>query len=131
MNSLELPLRNPCPPGACVCERERLQQPGADARVLRLTREEEKRLIARLEGLQSLEDLQRMQQKLQEQLGVRLVVEPGPAEVRSALGVRIELQPQPGLCRKTCKAVPAAVRRAMVQQPPILWALLDSRDLLG
>ncbi|HFX3534289.1 TPA: hypothetical protein ACKP3E_006429, partial [Pseudomonas aeruginosa] len=32
------PLRQPCPPGACVCERERLEAPGADRRILLLTR---------------------------------------------------------------------------------------------
>ena len=30
-------LRQPCPPGACVCERERLEAPGADRRILLLT----------------------------------------------------------------------------------------------
>ena len=41
------PLRQPCPPGACVCERERLEAPGADRRILLLTRQEEQRLAAR------------------------------------------------------------------------------------
>ena len=50
------PLRQPCPPGACVCERERLEAPGADRRILLLTRQEEQRLAARLEALRSLED---------------------------------------------------------------------------
>ena len=42
-------IRQPCPPGACDCDREQLlQTPGADARILTLTRQEEKKLIARL-----------------------------------------------------------------------------------
>ena len=47
------PLRQPCPPGACVCERERLEAPGADRRILLLTRQEEQRLAARLEALRA------------------------------------------------------------------------------
>ena len=39
-------IRNPCPPGACQCDRERLlADPASDKRVLALTREEEKRLL--------------------------------------------------------------------------------------
>ena len=38
-------IRTECPPGACVCGREALlNDPDADLRVLRLTRDEEKRL---------------------------------------------------------------------------------------
>ena len=44
--SASRPLRQPCPPGACVCERERLEAPGADHRILLLTRQEEQRLAA-------------------------------------------------------------------------------------
>ena len=59
-------IRQPCPPGACVCEREQLlDAPGADLRILHLTRQEEKRLLDRLENLQSLPDLERMQQLMQ------------------------------------------------------------------
>jgi len=51
-------IRQPCPPGACVCDREQLlEAPGADLRILSLTRQEEKRLVERLENLQSLQDL--------------------------------------------------------------------------
>ncbi|EJR9166392.1 hypothetical protein N0974_004639 [Salmonella enterica] len=36
-------LRQPCPPGACVCNREQLlEAPGADLRILQLTRQQEK-----------------------------------------------------------------------------------------
>ena len=50
-----LPIRTECPPGACVCDRDALlQDPQADARVLLLTREEEKRLLQRLEQITSL-----------------------------------------------------------------------------
>ena len=43
-------LRQPCPPGACVCERERLEAPGADRRILLLTRQEEQRTGRSLEA---------------------------------------------------------------------------------
>lgn len=58
-------IRQPCPPGACVCEREQLlEAPGADLRILSLTRQEEKRLLERLEDLKSLQDLERLQQQI-------------------------------------------------------------------
>ena len=53
------PIRQPCPPGACDCGRDPLlETPGADVRILFLTRAEEKRLIERLENLSSLKDLE-------------------------------------------------------------------------
>ena len=60
-------IRQPCPPGACVCDREQLlQAPGADLRILNLTRQEEKKLLDRLEDLKSLQDLEHMQQRMYE-----------------------------------------------------------------
>lgn len=126
------PLRQPCPPAVCTCRhRELLDDPRGDARILRLTRFEERRLLERLENLQSLEDLRHLQRRMFEQLGLRLSVEPGHHEVRSMRGLRIQLAEQPGLCRKTRRAVPAAVRRALEAHPEIAWRLLDSFDLLG
>ena len=43
------PIRNPCPPGTCICGRdELLDSPTADLRSLRLTLMEEKRLIEQM-----------------------------------------------------------------------------------
>lgn len=126
-----VPIRQPCPPTACTCGREQLvEAPGSDLRILRLTRHEETRLVERLENLASLEDLERMQQQIYQQLGVRLEIEPGFNEVRSMRGIRIELSERPGLCRKTRQAVPAAVRRALEKRPEIAYRLLNARDLL-
>lgn len=125
------PLRQPCPPGVCICgHRELLAAAQGDRRILLLTRHEERRLLARLEGIRELADLQRLQRRMYEQLGLRLSVEPGHHEVRSVRGLHIQLAEQPGLCRKTRKAVPAAVRRALEAHPEIAWRLLDSFDLL-
>jgi hypothetical protein len=130
MSALPFPLRTECPPGACVCEREALiQAPGGDVRILRLTREEETRLVQRLENLASLEDLRRMEQRLFEQLGVRLTIGTSPNEVRSLRGITILVHEQPGLCRKTRQALPAAIRRSMEQRPQIAWDLLDEGGL--
>ncbi len=125
-------LRTPCPPAACMCgHRALLAEEGADLRILRLTRHEEKRLVERLEQLASYEDLLRVQQRMHEQLGMTLIVEPGHHEVRSMRGLHIQLAEQPGLCRKTRKAVPAAVRRALEARPEIAYRLLDSFDLFA
>ena len=116
-----LPLRSPCPPGACNCGRERLlDSPGADLRILRLTRPEEKRLLERLENLQSLADLEHMQRRIYEQLGIRLEIVPGHNEVRSMRGIAIHIDEQPGLCRKTarrCRRRSAAVWRNARRSP--------------
>ncbi|WP_394559441.1 hypothetical protein [Aquipseudomonas alcaligenes] len=126
------PLRQPCPPGACDCSRDQLlETPGADVRILLLTRSEEKRLLERLENLKSLDDLQHMQRRMYEQLGIRVEVAPGFNEVRSMRGIAIQVAEHPGLCRKTRQAIPAAIRRGLERQPEIAYRLLDSHDLLG
>ncbi|AGL84512.1 hypothetical protein ABH911_004751 [Pseudomonas protegens] len=124
-------IRQPCPPGACICEREQLlDTPGADLRILNLTRQEEKRLLERLENLKDLADLEHMQRRMYEQLGIRVQISPSDNVVRSMRGIAISLGELPGLCRKTRQSIPAAIRRAMEQRPEIAYRLLDSQDLL-
>ncbi|MCF5054744.1 hypothetical protein GIW50_19345 [Pseudomonas syringae] len=123
-------VRQPCPPGACVCDREQLlQTPGADLRILKLTRQEEKKLLERLEDLQSLQDLERMQQRMYELLGIRVHVAPGHTEVKSMRGIQITLDELPGMCRKTRQTIPAAIRRGLEKRPEIAYRLLDAHDL--
>ncbi|WP_248751692.1 hypothetical protein [Pseudomonas sp. MWU15-20650] len=123
-------IRQPCPPGACVCERERLlQAPGADLRILQLTRQQEKVLLERLEDLKSLQDLEHMQQRMFEQLGIRVHIAPGHTEVKSMRGIQIVIDELPGLCRKTRQSIPAAIRRGMEKRPEIAYRLLDAHDL--
>lgn len=126
-----VPLRSPCPPGACICGRDPLlATPGADLRILRLTREEEKRLLARLEMLKDLNDLKHLQQRMFEQLGIRVDVAPGFNEVRTMRGIVIQIDELPGLCRKTRAAIPAAIRRGLENHPEIAFELLNAHDLL-
>ena len=101
----------------------------AEQRILALTRLEEKRLLERLENLQSLADLKRLQQRLFEQLGIRVQVTPGFNEVRTMRGIAIEIEAQPGLCRKTRQSIPAAIRRGLEKNPEIAYRLLDAHDL--
>jgi hypothetical protein len=125
-----IPIRQPCPPGACDCGRDRLlDTPQADLRILRLTRPEEKRLLERLENIESLSDLERMQSRLYEQLGIGLQIAPGFNEVRSMRGIAIHLDELPGLCRKTRQSIPAAIRRGLEKHPEIAYRLLDAHDL--
>ncbi|MBW4795075.1 hypothetical protein [Pseudomonas tolaasii] len=125
-------LRQPCPPGACVCEREQLlEAPGADVRILGLTRQEEKRLLDRLEDLKSLQDLEHMQQRMFDQLGIRVHIAPGHTEVRSMRGIQIVIDELPGMCRKTRQSIPAAIRRGLEKRPEIAYRLLDVHDLFG
>lgn len=98
-------------------------------RILALTRQEEKRLLERLENLKSLADLEHMQRKLYEQLGIRLEVVPGFNEVRSMRGIAITIDELPGLCRKTRQSIPAAIRRGLEKNPEIAYRLLDAHDL--
>ncbi|AMG38897.1 MULTISPECIES: hypothetical protein [Achromobacter] len=130
--NLPFPIRQECPPGACMCDRDRLlADPAADARILRLTREEEKRLVARLENITSLEDLRAMQGRMQAQLGIVVRIVPSDNEVRTSRGIAIQLDDQPGLCRKTRSSIPAAIRRGFDNKPEIVYALLNERDLLS
>jgi hypothetical protein len=135
MSSLPFPIRTECPPGACVCEREvLLSDPAADVRVLRLTREEEKRLIARIDTISSYIELMRLRDRLQENLGVMLEIDPGTpgiTEIRTVRGLTIRLLERPGLCKKTRQAVPAAIRRCLERHPEIVYALLDAQGLFG
>lgn len=125
-----LPIRSPCPPGACQCDRDRLLElDGADVRILRLTRQEEKRLLERLENIASLEDLQRLQTRMFDQLGIRVEIAPGFNEVRSMRGMVIDIAQLPGMCRKTRAAIPAAIRRGLEKNPEIAWRLLNAHDL--
>ncbi|MGH8418695.1 MAG: hypothetical protein ACRER8_15650 [Pseudomonas sp.] len=126
-----LPIRSPCPPGACVCDRERLlESADTDQRILCLTRQEEKRLLERLENIASLTDLEHMQRRMYEQLGIRLHIAPGFNEVRSMRGIAIDIAELPGMCRKTRAAIPAAIRRGLEKRPEIAWGLLNAHDLL-
>ncbi|MFK3821183.1 hypothetical protein ACI2KL_03065 [Pseudomonas yamanorum] len=123
-------IRQPCPPGVCDCNREQLLDvPGADPRILHLTRQEEKRLLERLENLQSLPDLERMQQLMHQQLGIRVHVAPGHTEVKTMRGIQIVIDDLPGLCRKTRQSIPAAIRKGMEKRPEIAYRLLDAHDL--
>ncbi|MFN3736264.1 hypothetical protein [Hydrogenophaga sp.] len=132
MSPFPYPIRTECPPGACVCDRDALlSEPDADLRVMRLTREEEKRLLHRLENLSSLDDLRRVQARMEEQLGIRLSIGTSPNEVRTLRGILILVHEQRGLCRKTRQNIPAAIKKSMEQRPEIAYALLNEDGLFG
>lgn len=123
-------IRQPCPPAVCDCEREQLlEAPGTDQRILQLTRQEEKKLLERLENLQSLADLERMQQLMHQQLGIRVHIAPGHTEVKSMRGIQIVIDELPGMCRKTRQSIPASIRRGLEKKPEIAYRLLDAHDL--
>jgi hypothetical protein len=125
-------IRTECPPGACVCDRDALlQTPDGDWRILRLTRDEEKRLVQRLENLDSLADLRRLEERMEQQLGIRLSVSVSPHEVRSLRGIAILVLEQRGLCRKTRQAIPAAIKKSMERRPEIAYALLNEGGLFS
>ena len=120
------PVRTECPPGACNCGRDALlHNPAGDLRVLRLTREDEKRLLHRLENLTSLSDLYRVEERMEQQLGIRLTISTSPNGVRTLRGITILVHEQPGLCRKTRQAIPAAMKRSLEQRPEIAHEILN------
>lgn len=131
-STFPFPIRTECPPGACVCERERLMaDPQGDHRPLFLTRQQELKLIERIERVHSYDDLRHVQGLIRKNLGAELRIEPGPNEVRTMRGILIVLEERPGLCKKVRQSVPAAVRRVLAQRPQIAYAILDAHDLLG
>lgn len=126
------PLRVECPPGACVCERERLlADPAADLRALRLTKIEEARLVERIERVASYAELMKVQAMIHAQLGLTLRIAPGPNEVRTVRGILVTIDEQPGVCKKIRQSIPAAIRRALAAQPQIMYDILDANDLFG
>ena len=132
MRIVDFEVRKECPPQLCDCERERLlDDPQADLAILRLNMTEEKRLLAHIEGIATHAQLQKLQLLLKSNLGVELKIAPGGGEVRTVRGFQIRLQEQPGLCRKTRAAIPAAVRRCLAAHPEIAFAILNENDLLG
>ncbi|HTH09868.1 MAG TPA: hypothetical protein VMA55_09885 [Acidovorax sp.] len=132
MNALPFPIRTECPPGACVCDRDTLlASPGADARVLQLTVAEEKKLLQRLENITSLADLRRLQERMEQLLGIRVSIAPSPNEVRTLRGITILVHEQQGLCRKTRQAIPAAIKKGMERQPEIAFELLNEGGLFS
>ncbi|MBQ5942007.1 hypothetical protein [Massilia sp. AB1] len=129
---LPFPVRVECPPGACVCERDRvLADPQADYRPLALTRQQEQKLLDRIERVENYEDLKHVQGLIRKNIGAELRIEPGPNEVRTVRGILIVLEERPGLCKKVRQSVPAAVRRLLGERPEIAYAILDAHDLFG
>jgi hypothetical protein len=91
------PIRAECPPGACNCGRDALlQNPDGDLRVLRLTREDDKQLLRRLENLSNLCDLKHIQERMQQQLGIQLSISTSPNEICSLRGITILVHEQLG-----------------------------------
>jgi len=124
------PLRTECPPGACICARDRLlADPQGDLRILRLSRADEKSLLQRLENLRDLADLRHLEKRMEQQLGIRLALVTSPRGVRSLRGILIRVQEQPGLCRKTRQAIPAAIRRGIEKRPQIAWEIANAGGL--
>lgn len=108
-----------------------MADPQADHRPLALTREQEQKLIERIERVGSYDDLKHVQELVRKNLGAELRIEPGPNEVRTVRGIIVVLEEKPGLCKKARQSVPAAVRRCLSQRPEIAYALLDAHDLFG
>jgi hypothetical protein len=104
------PLRTECPPGACICARDRLlADPQGD--------------------LRDLADLRHLEERMEQQLGIRLTLVTSPRGVRSLRGILIRVQEQPGLCRKTRQAIPAAIRRGIEKRPQIAWEIANAGGL--
>jgi len=75
---------------------------GNDWRILRLP-PGGKRLPERMKNLQSLGEQEKLQQRMHEQLGIRLAVAPGVNEVRSMRGIRIEIDTLPASAAKPAR----------------------------
>ncbi|VXB05816.1 conserved hypothetical protein [Massilia sp. 9I] len=108
-----------------------MADPQADHRPLALTRQQEQKLIERIERVTSYEDLKHVQELVRKNLGAELRIAPGPNEVRTVRGIIVVLEDKPGLCKKARQSVPAAVRRCLSERPEIAYALLDAHDLFG
>ena len=132
LQEFPFPIRVECPPGLCVCEREQLlADPASDRRILLLTREQEKKMLERIERVDSYAQLQHVGKLMRDQLGIELNIFPAAREVRTVRGLAIQVREFPGLCRKTRQAIPTAIRRCLEQHPEIVNAILDAHGLFG
>ena len=132
LQPVSLQIREECPPGTCQCGRDALMNdPSGDVRILRLTKAEEKKLIARIENITTYADLLHMCARMEEQLGIVLNISPGINEVRTVRGLHIQFTEHAGLCTKTRQSIPAAVRRSLEKHPEIVYTILNMHDLLG
>jgi hypothetical protein len=132
LQAVPFPIRKECPPGACTCDRDRLlDTPSGDVRILMLTTEEEKKLIARIQSISTYAELKHIKERMQAQLGIVLQITPSAHEVRTVRGFNIQLVERPGLCRKTRQSIPAAIRKCLENNPDIVYAILNAHDLLG
>jgi hypothetical protein len=132
LQPVPFPIRKECPPGACTCDRDRLlDTPSGDVRILMLTTEEEKKLIARIQSISTYAELKHIKERMQAQLGIVLQITPSAHEVRTVRGFNIQLVERPGLCRKTRQSIPAAIRKCLENNPDIVYAILNAHDLLG
>lgn len=123
-------MRAGCPAGACICGRAALlQDPDADWRVLRLSALDERNLVQRLQSLRDLADLRHMEQRMEQLLGIRLAIVTSPRGVRTLRGIVIRVEDQPGLCRKTRRAIVAAIRYSLMQRPQIGWEIANAGGL--
>ena len=102
---------------------------GNDWRILRLP-PGGKRLPERMKNLQSLGEQEKLQQRMHEQLGIRLAVAPGVNEVRSMRGIRIEIDTLPASAAKPARHYqpPSAIRR-LEKHPEIAYKLLNAHGL--
>jgi hypothetical protein len=124
--TIPFPIRKECPPGACVCDRDiLLDDPTADWSILRLTREEEKKLIDRIDNLKTYADLKKLEERMFALLGITLRITPSARGVKTVLGLNIKLLERPGLCRKTREEIPRAIRRCLNNNPEIVYAILN------
>ena len=108
-----------------------LNDPASDRRVLMLTKQEEKKLLTRIEAIANYAELLYIKERMFEQLGIVLEIAAGDNEVRTVRGLHIALVDQPGLCKKTRQTVPTAVRKCLEKNPGIVYAILDADGLFG
>ena len=132
MRIVDFEVRKECPPQLCDCERERLLADAqANLAILRLNLTEEKRLLAHIDTISTLEGLRKLEKNLQKNLGVVLRIAPGVNEVKSVRGIVVAIDAQPGVCKKIRQSIPAAIRRTLEAHPQIMYAILDANDLFG
>ena len=90
------PSASPARPAPASANASATGRPARTVASLLLTRREEQRLAARLEALRSLEDLEHLLRRMEEQLGIRLRIAPAFGEVRSMRGIRMRLRSSRG-----------------------------------
>ena len=127
--ALPRPSASPARPGACVCERERLEAPGADRRIL-LPDPPGRAAPGRPPGSPAAWKTTEHLRRMEEQLGIRLRIAPAFGECAACAASACASRSSRGSAARPARRFPPPSAAALEKRPEVAYALLNAHDLL-